>query len=844
MNNSSKAIAVFIAALMFFSALPALAVGSDFVSGASHGNAATSPAAFIPNRHAATQYTYGPNGFAVNPYALYSSEPAPMGIADYGVGPGGSAYTYNSSSFLGTVSIKSLSVNGSQGSAMTFQENVVLVFGTGSSTYAYWIQDVVAVQSSYGGQTPYVEFIDNVWNMSSSNAQMTNSTISGNGTVSQAGSTGFYYDIASSSLPGQLVYTPFPVTVHLRVVSAVVNSQPVVAFQYNDGYGWVTYDNVAFKFAVNPSYDYGFYVDGSSYNPFGTFYDAELIMGGPGGGSSTTDYLSNVNLQLEYWNGNNYQDIPNAYNFGSDTAESMTGVLPKMTSDVLNGTIDPVFVNGSSALGILYGSNQVSGISIRSPVNGGMLYVNGTFITDFNGHDVNITLEPGHYSFAIYYANGTLYASEDEVLSPGEYLSITMGSYSVTFTETGLSSGTQWSVTLGGKTLASTHSYITFSELNGSYSYAVAGKSGYRGSPLSGNLTVNGANLDIAVTWKQITYSQNYSETGLPSGTVWWLNLSGSRSFRSTAISVSFSEPNGTYTYHLATADKLWKPVAYSGTLTVSGRNQTFSVTFEPVLYKLIFNETGLSQGTTWSVSVNGSAHSSTSGSISLLLQNGSYSYRVSGIPGYRTASTAGTAVISGSAYAVNISWKVNTYTVTVTETGLSSGTAWSFTLGGITETSDNSTIIFTLANGSYAYTQGNVHGYYLITANGTQSVSGSNVSISVEFAEYSHVLLTVNPSNVTVYLNGKEITAVNGTVNITLKQGTYDLEVSRSGYKTFYDNFTISQGQDRSINADLKAVQHTSGTIPRISDMYALFGILIALALIGGTAIVLKRRK
>ena len=37
---------------------------------------------------------------AVNPNQYYTHEPAPMGIADFGIGPGGSPYYYNTTSFL------------------------------------------------------------------------------------------------------------------------------------------------------------------------------------------------------------------------------------------------------------------------------------------------------------------------------------------------------------------------------------------------------------------------------------------------------------------------------------------------------------------------------------------------------------------------------------------------------------------------------------------------------------------------------------------------------------------------------------------------------------------------
>ena len=41
-------------------------------------------------------------------------------------------------------------------------------------------------------------------------------------------------------------------------------------------------------------------------------YDVEWVLGGPGGGLNTIDESSNLQLGLNYWNGNNYETIDNA----------------------------------------------------------------------------------------------------------------------------------------------------------------------------------------------------------------------------------------------------------------------------------------------------------------------------------------------------------------------------------------------------------------------------------------------------------------------------------------------------------------------------------------------------
>jgi hypothetical protein len=68
----------------------------------------------------------------------------------------------------------------------------------------------------------------------------------------------------------------------------------------------------------------------------------------------------------------------------------------------------------------------------------------------------------------------------------------TAANYAVNFTETGLPTGTSWSVTLGGITSPTSASKDTFYEPNGLYSYTVGAVSGYTAAPSSGQVTVSG----------------------------------------------------------------------------------------------------------------------------------------------------------------------------------------------------------------------------------------------------------------------------------------------------------------------------------------------------------------
>ena len=368
----------------------------------------------------------------ININRFYSSEPAPMGITDFGIGPNG-AYTYNTSSFRGDVHVDSLKTQNSTGDPkLSIQLNVVLKFTSKSGgQYIYWVQDAAVFNTQDNG----IYFLDNVWNMSSYPPYMKSSGISGNGKVYDFGSRSYYAAVASSSLPGNGISLGLPSVVGFEANSSI-NSQgePQVNLAYNDGYGWITYDTIVFTNVNSIATDYGFVVDGRQYSPIGSYYDAELIFGGAGNGWNTTNIQSNVILQLEYWNGHNYQGVYNAYNFGSDTLEGIENVISDAVYFKDNGSMGAHISEGKGSLGSLYTRSQVSIINIKSFLNSGSLYIknatsSGTGMSyPFVAGDVNVTVAPGTYTLSIYDSNNGLVSKENETVRAGQYLPLYVSS--------------------------------------------------------------------------------------------------------------------------------------------------------------------------------------------------------------------------------------------------------------------------------------------------------------------------------------------------------------------------------------------------------------------------------
>ncbi|HMF31692.1 MAG TPA: thermopsin [Candidatus Lokiarchaeia archaeon] len=270
----------------------------------------------------------------VNPHHNFTKGPAPMGIADYGINPStNESYSYNTSSFLGSATIRSFTVNGGVTGQLSsaqysagIQLNVVMKFAVLSNIYAYWLQDVVEIDTSQN----YVTFLDNIWNFSSAPhyaSTISRAGIVGSGSVGSYGNGSFYGVVAGSGLPGNGISLTYPCTIFLEINSTIDPwGLPVATFSYNDGFSWVTYDTVTFLLPPGPLVDSQIVVNGSEYAPIGLFYDAELVFGGSGGGLSTAAVSSDADLTLSYSHGTAMQEIPFAYNFGSDTAETISNV--------------------------------------------------------------------------------------------------------------------------------------------------------------------------------------------------------------------------------------------------------------------------------------------------------------------------------------------------------------------------------------------------------------------------------------------------------------------------------------------------------------------------------------
>ena len=325
---------------------------------------------------------------------------------------------------------------------------------------------------------------------------------------------------------------------------------------------------------------------------------------------------------------------------GNITANFVTGVTFVVSfneTGLPSSTSWSVTFNGSP------GSSTTSTITFMGVANGGYPYTVGT-VSGFSA-------SPSSGTVTVSNANVTVAVNFTAAVT-----------FSVSFNETGLPSGTSWNVTFNGSPGSSTTSTITFTGVvNGNYSYSIGSVSGFSASPSSGSITVGNANVTVAINFTVTvvtpTFVVNFTETGLPSGTSWSVTFNGTLGSSTTSTITFTGVANGGYPYTVGSVSGFSSSPS-TGTVTVSNANVTVAVNFTAaVTFSVSFNETGLPSSTSWSVTFNGSQLSSTTSTITFKAQNGNYSYSVTGPTGFAASPASGSVLVSGTSVNVSIAF-------------------------------------------------------------------------------------------------------------------------------------------------------------------------------------------
>ncbi len=410
-------------------------------------------------------------------------------------------------------------------------------------------------------------------------------------------------------------------------------------------------------------------------------------------------------------------------------------------------------------------------------------------------------------------------------------------SYPVTFTESGLPSGTSWSVTFNGQTSSSTSTTVSFSAVDGTYSYTIGAVSGYTSSPSSGSVTVNGASAGVSVTFTASSTppptqtAATYSIVNATSSNIYLYTLPEAEKFTvSNTVTVNnvvlYLGGSGTVSFSIGTS--------FQGTQVLGATNVVVGSTTG--WYSTTFPSVTLSAGTDYFLNVN--------------LVSGSTQWGYTSSPSVDTGALqdfwySGSTLTHDNSYPdiysvgyVPVSSSPTSYPVTFTESGLPSGTSWSVTFNGQTSSSTSTTVSFSAVDGTYSYTIGAVSGYTSSPSSGSVTVNGASAGVSIAFSATTtsypvgtYVIVNATSSNIYLYtLPEAEKFTVSNTVtvnNVVLYLGggsgkvSFSIGTSRGGSQTlgttdvtvgsstgwvkvFFNDVTLTAGTDYFLNVNL----------------------------------------
>jgi thermopsin len=260
---------------------------------------------------------------AVNTTLVYSSSPAPTGIADYGVkNVGGNTLAYKMalSSVIGTAMLNSVNSSGAFG-LWSLQLNVVMRVNTTSASYEYWLQNVFNGPWEEHSLLVHADFDSAIWNWTAPYASLNSTWISGGDGSISPWCTGSDCSGAGTgcSVTGCYSYEggarccnySLPLGLRLRINVSYSGSRVNVDFSGASAVGTVpfltrtsTYDSVTIS---EPDTVTGaaILVDGHKMTPgiqLGrlTYYEAEFVFAGVAGLETTAFTSMNSTIAMSY----------------------------------------------------------------------------------------------------------------------------------------------------------------------------------------------------------------------------------------------------------------------------------------------------------------------------------------------------------------------------------------------------------------------------------------------------------------------------------------------------------------------------------------------------------------
>ncbi|MFG1415210.1 MAG: hypothetical protein AAE986_03515 [Thermoplasmataceae archaeon] len=413
--------------------------------------------------------------------------------------------------------------------------------------------------------------------------------------------------------------------------------------------------------------------------------------------------------------------------------------------------------------------------------------------------------------------------------------------YKVTFNTVNLPAGLNWTLMIYNSSHYEIYARVTNSPTlsvglpNGTY-YAYS-SSGFFNTPQyfiakSFEFYVTGSSEQLNVVFPGI-YAIDFQQTGLPAGISWNVTLSNSTysyifSLNSSiSTKMIFYAENGTYNYVVGISQIGWKATPSSGAVSVNGKSTSISLSISSSLATVTFSESGLPANTVWSVTINGSLHTSSTNAITIAVPNGTYAYTVTtpitGSSGTRYADFApsGSVDVKGVNLTESVSF-ITQYYLTLSVSPSGSGTV-SLTSEWLNASSVVSITAIAQTGYSFSHWNGTGSGSYSGTNNPASVTMNGPVQESAVFVKAYYKITfseTGLPSGISWYVNITGMASsgaiTSSTYSVTVGNGsfTYNINNLTAYYTNQFAGTVTVDGSNQTVSVTFEHYAYITGTL------------------------------
>src|SRR5579871_3395851 len=299
-------------------------------------------------------------------------------------------------------------------------------------------------------------------------------------------------------------------------------------------------------------------------------------------------------MEMQYWNGHNLEYPPSAWNYGTNTAESVQNVVPRSIRDNGSGYLGASETNGSSgSLGLLYDRDQVAQVTFDMGALGQGTLELGRQNYSYVGDQARLTMPPGHYPVQLWNGSTPVGGSGWLNVTGGESTVVTVPilppRYNLSFAIDGLPFGTEVGLSVNGVHRWASDGWVNLTLPPGMVPYTIDPVAGYwLSGGYAGTADLTDGAATVLLDFRPFTYAVEINETGLAPGSAWTVNISGGPLARAIApASVTVPLANGSWFYNVTSA-RWYAANPGAGSLSVAGSGEQLEIQFGPALSDLV----------------------------------------------------------------------------------------------------------------------------------------------------------------------------------------------------------------------------------------------------------------